>query len=206
MSDLRIVPLGREAVERGAEVLSKAFLQDPLFLQMFKDHGNPKNMKAFFLFILYKSLLLKELLLGVELEGQLVGIASIELPTSITGAKLLLSPAFLYQIIMLMLQIPGRSFAFINQYMKRTSAARPKASHHYLVFIGVDPNHQRKGIGRYLLKYIDEIVERDTASIGIGLDTENPENVAFYEYLGYKKVKAVPLEAITLYCMFRTKP
>jgi ribosomal protein S18 acetylase RimI-like enzyme len=73
------------------------------------------------------------------------------------------------------------------------------------VFIGIDPTFQGQGLGRAFLENIHQLVENDSQSIGIGLDTENPGNVPLYESFGYKLSGTNPLDPITVFCLFRSK-
>lgn len=82
---------------------------------------------------------------------------------------------------------------------------RPKEPHHYLVCIGVRPEFQKKGFARKMLDHIHEKVDKGPKSIGIGLDTENPENVKLYKHLGYELISEKELGNFTIYCMFRPK-
>lgn len=162
-------------------------------------------LRIFFNFIFYKSILLQEMLIGFKENNGLRGVANIELPTSIKGAGLLLRPFFIYRGIKLYYQLPEGAFAFINPYMQFTTSVRPTAPHHYLVCIGVDPVHQGNGVGKTLLKHIHEFVDMDPSSTGIGLDTENPENVKLSERFGYHIVETKTIGDTTIYCMFRPK-
>jgi ribosomal protein S18 acetylase RimI-like enzyme len=51
----------------------------------------------------------------------------------------------------------------------------------------VDPKHQGKGIAKEMIKKgIEEFVPQ---GYKIGLETQNPDNVGFYEKLGFKVIK-----------------
>lgn len=53
----------------------------------------------------------------------------------------------------------------------------------------VDPEHQGKGIATKLIKQgIEDLVPQ---GYNLGLEAQNPENVAFYEKLGFKTIKYV---------------
>ena len=55
-----------------------------------------------------------------------------------------------------------------------------------------------------MLNYIHAIVDADQESIGIGLDTENEANVAYYKQFGYELVSQTTINQVTIYAMFRT--
>lgn len=200
-----IIRLGKEHQPHVLDILPRAFANDPMFQTLFPDENRSKYLRIFFNFIFDKSFLLQEILIGIQSHNGLRGVANIELPTSIKGAGLLLRPSFIYRGIKLYVQLPKGGFAFINSYMQFTTSVRPTAPHHYLVCIGIDPAHQGRGGGKMLLKHIHELVDMDPSSIGIGLDTENPENVKLYERFGYHIVETKTIGETTIYCMFRPK-
>lgn len=200
-----IITLKRYHEAQVLDILPKAFKNDPMFQYLFTGETQMKHLQSFFKFVFYKSILLKELPIGVKEDNVLKAVANIELPNSIKGASLLLKPAFIYSGIKLFCEIPKHVFTFINKYMQITSSVRPKTPHHYLVFIGVDIQNQGKGIGKILLNHIHELVDKDPLSTGIGLDTENPINVKIYKSFGYKVVEEKKIDDITIYCMFRSR-
>ena len=56
-----------------------------------------------------------------------------------------------------------------------------------------------------MLDTIHKIVDEDTTSTGIGLDTENPDNIAMYEHFGYKHIATENLDGMNIYIMFRPR-
>ncbi|WP_409344575.1 GNAT family N-acetyltransferase [Paenibacillus sp. MBLB4367] len=200
-----IVRLKEEHRQQAVAMLPEAFANDPLFHYLFAGApaGRKIQTRQFFSFLFDKSLILKESLIGATENGVLCGAASIELPTSTAGAGVLLNPLFLYRAMRLFGSIPIRSFTMLNRYMQLTVSVRPKVPHHYLVFLGVAPERQGKGLGSMLLHEIHEMADRDPSSAGIGLDTENPENVRLYERFGYRVVAGKRLGGIMVYGMFR---
>jgi ribosomal protein S18 acetylase RimI-like enzyme len=112
---------------------------------------------------------------------------------------------FIREMITLKRMISPESFAFFNRYMRFTTSVRPKAPHYYLVFIGIAPEAQGRGLGRAIIEEIHTHVDADTKSVGIGLDTENEANVAYYETFGYNLIEQRTIDDVTVYAMFRTK-
>jgi GNAT superfamily N-acetyltransferase len=56
----------------------------------------------------------------------------------------------------------------------------------YLFLIGVEPSHQRRGLGRALIR---PMVERaDKGNLACYLETENERNVAFYKQQGFETI------------------
>lgn len=194
--------LDKTLTVQAIDILTRAFQHDPLIQNLFP-HETELRSRVFFHFLLKKSDLLNEKLLGIYIEDELQGVASIETPLAKNSVGKTLS--FVIESLKLAFKIPFRRFVFLNSYMKTTFSMRPKEPHHYLVFIGIDPNLQGQGLGRAFLEHIHQLVENDSNSIGIGLDTENPENVPLYEYFGYKLRGTESLDPITAFCLFKTK-
>lgn len=202
-----IKPISKDKsqVEHLAQLVLQAFSKDPLFLEGFKTEH---NRKAFTSFMIKKALALKETTwVYVDEAENPLGIASMELSSGsvLKDGVSLLKPNFLREALNLKKQLSKDAFAFINSYMKMTTEARPKGRHHYLVFIGVAPEFQGMGIGRQLLSACHQLVDEDPMSLGIGLDTENFANVAYYEGFGYKLISTKNLGELTIYCLFRER-
>lgn len=188
-----------------SELFEEAFLKDPLFNYLFgrKPQG---RINKFFRFTLEYAKVKNQVIIGEKRGGVIKGAACMETPqsqqrvqsfsTHLKSIKLIVQFAF---------QIKWPAFKKINHYMKITNERRPKKPHHYLVCIGVNPKEQGRGIGRSLLESIHEAVDKDPISIGIGLDTENRNNVELYRKFGYQLVSEDRLGEITIYSMFRSK-
>lgn len=193
--------LDEELTVQSIDILASAFRHDPLIQSLFPNETELRS-RVFFRYLLRKSVLRNEKLLGIYDEGKLQGVAIIETPLANNNVGKTLS--FVIESLKLAFKIPFRKFIFLNSYMKATLSVRPKEPHHYLVIIGIKPTSQGKGLGRIFLEHIHQLVENDAKSIGIGLDTENPANVPFYEHLGYKLLETKSLDPIIIFCLFRS--
>lgn len=185
------------------KVLTSAFHDDPLMVHMFPHQKRDVEIAIFFKFMFTKSKLLHESLYGLSLNGEIVGVSCVESPFSQKPSTTEIL-AFIDQSLRFLFRIPLRSFIFINKYMKSTTSARQKNKHHYLIFIGIDPHQQGKGLGKFMLDHIHAQVKSEPASAGIGLDTENQVNVALYEHLGYNLYDTQTVESLPIYCMFKS--
>ena len=70
-----------------------------------------------------------------------------------------------------------------REVFEALSAVHPVEPHHYLGTLGVDPPLQRRGVGAALLAGWLAEVDRDRCCAY--LETDLPENVAFYERAGF---------------------
>lgn len=183
------------------DLLIKAFEKDPMIVFLFSG----KQHRLFFRFLINKSQMLNEQMIGERVGEQWVTVANVELPADSKSISWVQQLRFLVGALGLIFKIPVKSFIFINKYMRFTTSVRPKSPHHYLVFMGVDPKMQGQGFGRKTLEYIHCLIDQDPLSTGIGLDTENPENVTFYKKFGYQLVAQKNIQGVTIYSMFRSK-
>ena len=56
--------------------------------------------------------------------------------------------------------------------------------HYYLYMLGVRRSHAGRGLGGRLLKEVHAMSLGDPLSLGVGLSTEDPTNVALYRHCG----------------------
>lgn len=60
----------------------------------------------------------------------------------------------------------------------------PEENHWYLQIVGTHPDWQRRGIGAELIRQGLEWAQHD--GLGVYLETETEENVAYYRHLGFE--------------------
>jgi GNAT superfamily N-acetyltransferase len=77
----------------------------------------------------------------------------------------------------------------LSEGLGRLAALHPAEPHWYLVFTGVEPAHQHKGIGRTLL--MPTLARADDDRVQCYLETPFPETHAFYRRLGFELVSTV---------------
>ena len=90
----------------------------------------------------------------------------------------------------------------IGRYEQIADRFTPKAPHHYLGVIGVQPAQHGRGTGAELLRAFCAQSASDPLSTGVYLETANPSNVRFYERAGFAVSGQGSLGDATLWCMF----
>jgi ribosomal protein S18 acetylase RimI-like enzyme len=72
------------------------------------------------------------------------------------------------------------------------AAQKPQPPYHYLMFLGVHPQHQGRGLGRQLVA----AGQARAAAEGQGayLESTNPRNLAFYASLGFASLGEFTLQ------------
>jgi ribosomal protein S18 acetylase RimI-like enzyme len=81
--------------------------------------------------------------------------------------------------------------------------AHPHERHYYLQFIGVEPAHQRKGLGSALMQPMLACCDREAC--GAYMENTQEKNLAFYEWLGFAVIGELDLgrEAPPVWRMWR---
>lgn len=189
----------RPSLEALAQLLSAAFNDDPWLQKLFKEDTLSKSL--FFMFVLKLTVAMGGSIWYYRHEGQLAGVACLEHPSTKGSFK---AQVLAFTSLMHLLSRSGLStFKLMNEYMRLTSKHRPKANHHYLLCIGVAPDIKGKGIGKQMLEVINTLVDEDPSSTGIGLDTENVNNIGLYEHFGYQHTGTEDLEGMSIYSFFK---
>jgi GNAT superfamily N-acetyltransferase len=78
----------------------------------------------------------------------------------------------------------------------------PAGAHVHLGPIGVDPAVQRRGLGQVLMRHYCDRLDRDGAA-GY-LETDRPENVAFYERFGFQAIAEIGVLGVRNFLMRRS--
>jgi GNAT superfamily N-acetyltransferase len=71
-----------------------------------------------------------------------------------------------------------------------------KERRYELEYIGVRPDRQGEGIGRYLLDTVHAFTDRDPAAEGVYLATAEAWSREFYASAGYETVETIPVEDV----------
>ena len=81
------------------------------------------------------------------------------------------------------------------------SAIHPIEPHWYLSILGVDPRRQRRGVGSALLR--EWLCRVDAENAPSYLETDRPENVAFYRREGFEVARELRIMGVQIWCMWR---
>ena len=139
--------------------------------------------------------------LGILAGHRLAGLAMIQEPG--TSVSIWAQLSWLLKIALLTgPRVPWR----IVRDMRIAERARPVESHFYLPLLAVHPDFQGSGCGRVLLEALQSLSERHSTSRGVCLETENPDNVPFYEHLGYRVIARHKDAALEITTLFRALP
>jgi predicted GNAT family N-acyltransferase len=197
----RLVRLDRSHLEAAANVLAQAFARDPIAKYVFavSETSFEDSGRALFTFSCEVRLLLDWPLLGViEEDGFLVGVAGLSLPGDPTW------PPALHQVYAdFKTTVGADSASRMERYAELADTNRPSEPHYQLGVIGVAPEAQGKGYGGLMLQETHRMSEINPDSTGVWLDTENMENVSFYQHHGYEVRAQTTLDGLNIWGMFR---
>lgn len=70
--------------------------------------------------------------------------------------------------------------------LQQAEQHHPDGPHWYLPFVGVEPQHQNRGLGANVLR---PVLQRcDLERVPAYLESTNPRNIPFYESLGFERI------------------
>ena len=189
-------------------VIGAAFVDDPLFVALL-GHGasrvaaSQRYALVGYLFDMNHSV--DGTARGLFVDGRLVGAMLVEPPprSRLLAVIGLLAAAARY--VPVSLRLGSRPSKRLNDYFRDTRAAAPRAPHHYLAMVGVRSDRQGLGFGRRLVEDAIAQARSHARSIGLALDTENPDNVRIYARWGFVEGEVVALDDLRAYTMFRPR-
>ena len=193
MSSISIEPYRLEMATEASLMLARAFASNPVHLAAFGDGVLAKN-EAFFRTVL-------PLLSGpkfVATDGSRVLGLIHWFPSSqcqVSGAKRVrLLPT-------MMANLGGKATLKVLSWLSTWEQHDPKEAHVHLGPIGVIPEVQGQRVGsRLMTTYCEALAATGEAGY---LETDRPENVAFYRRFGFETTQEVPVIGVTNYFMFR---
>jgi ribosomal protein S18 acetylase RimI-like enzyme len=160
-----------------ARSLARAFYEDPVFAWMLPDPADRlQRAERGFAFYLRKVYLPHEQCYTLAGGG---------------GGALWLPPGQwhlgLFEQLRLapgMIRATGRRLPWILMALAKIESNHPSADHHYLAFVGVEPELQGKGMGTALMRPVLERCDRD--GLPAYLEASSPRNRACYERQGFE--------------------
>lgn len=180
-----IIRLQKNQVRASAEMLSRAFYDDPLFVYFFPDPSSRirKSAGFFQLLIRYSILYGEAEATSPALEGVAIWLPSDKTRKSLWG---------LLRSGMISFIFGGGMSAVIRMirlghYPETIHKRHAPFPHWYLQAVGVDPSLQGKGYASTLLRSKFERFDRE--GLACYLETQNEENIPVYEHYGFEVVE-----------------
>lgn len=191
--------LEKKDINKGAEILAKAFYDYPMFKHILGEKHNTENMKTVLKFFIKYSVLYGEAYANSsEIEG-------IILFTDFKDYKFNMIRTLRSGALSLakLGQGAGKRFNEFDGFSLKKHKESIKDSHQYLILVGVDPEKQGQGFGSKLIRPMLKIAEEKGQPCY--LETHSYENVAIYKKYGFEVVSEdiVPGTDITQICMLK---
>lgn len=186
----------KQDLEIATSLLAEAFYNDPLFDMVFNKKDRLRKSNYFFRFLITNRIILNSEVLLVLHNEEIAGTCSFSTPhkTNIIPFNLV----FIFSTLKLIFKLGWRSFHVLNNYFKIVSKTKLKDTY-YINFIAISRKYREKGFAKHLLDHIHKIVK--SANSHIGLDTENPANIPYYERFGYQFISEQKLQNISIYSL-----
>ena len=195
MSDVRLKPLGGNVAD-AARTLARAFVTNPLHVAAFGPDQLARN-EAFFRIGLS---VMKGPKLVARAGERILGVIHwVQSPTcQFWGLeKLRMMPSMIRGF-----GLPAATR--VGSWLSAWAREDPRTAHLHLGPIGVDPEAQGRGIGkRLMMAYCEELDRRGVPGY---LETDRPENVAFYRRFGFETTAQIQVLNVPNYLMTRRTP
>ena len=75
--------------------------------------------------------------------------------------------------------------------------------YYYLAFIAVDPHVQSHGLGRYLLRGLDDLATKNTGAKGLAVFVTRQEHNTFFKSEGFRTHKALAFNKVSGELLFK---
>ncbi len=197
---MEIVDLESSHRSEIVDIFACAFEQDPLYRYYTRLRGDRHRSRVR---SVVKSLSIvhsaaQQPVVGIVSSGEIVAVAAYDLP----GIPLPLTPALLATVRLCVVGNPAVASRVIR-YLS-TDLPHPAEPHVYLSGVAVKASERGRGLGRRLVEHVQLRSRECETSTGVALDTQNPDNVRFYEALGYSLRPQVDSAPIETWSFFRS--
>ena len=185
--------LRKNDILRASNVLSEAFIHDPLWNKVFEGvPGFRERFKTFFETPLLFCMKYGKVFVSSD---QIEGVAGV-VPgkwADMTLWRIIRSGA-LYSTMKIGTTIAKRMAPLGKVLPRDRNQHMGKRSFMYLFILGVAPAYQNKGIGKKLVTDLTDFCDRK--ELPIYLETETEENVRMYEYFGFTVLKEIVIDGL----------
>jgi GNAT superfamily N-acetyltransferase len=169
---------GRGDAAEAAEVLARAFYDDPVFSWLVPADGSrERRLRRFFLTELHHESLRHGAVEVAWVDRRAAGAAVWFPPGAGLGTEVAALPGYLRAF--------GRRFVNVARFESVAVHIHPREEPHwYLLAIGVDPARQGEGVGAALLR--SRLRRCDADGLPAYLESSKPGNVPLYEHFGFR--------------------
>ncbi|GAB2994506.1 GNAT family N-acetyltransferase [Psychrosphaera aestuarii] len=201
-NSIKAILLSAEDINLAASLLYVAYHEDPVFKEIF-DGDKPDYDKRL------RSAIREELGAFWQTQQPMIGLFSGE---HLLGVACLIEPQreleperFWHWRLKMMLHAGYLSTQNMIEKEKRVAAAIPHEHYHLLTFIAIHPDHQHHGLGQYLVKAVDSIVNESEISEGVAIFVTKEKNKPLFDGDNYQALTDIQIGNVSGTLMFRQK-
>lgn len=194
--------LGVDDLKVAASILYKAYIDDPLFTDIFQvnKEGYEARLRSAIKEEINTYWNASQTLIGVYEDDRLLAVSCLTLPDTAFGAgkfwhwrlKMLLTAGYL-----------GTKQMIAKE--EKVREKMPAKNYHMLSLIGVHPDYQDMGLGHVLMSAILGLLIDDETSQGVGVLVTLPKCLSFFEAGGFTFVDNIKVGNIEGKVMFRPR-
>ena len=199
---VKAIILTAEDINLAASLLFVSYHDDPIFKEIFQADKNDYDHRL-------RSAIREELTAFWRTEQPMIGLFSGD---HLLGVACLIEPKtglepdrFWHWRLKMMLHAGFLSTKNMIEKEKRVAAAIPNRHYHLLTFIAVHPDHQHHGLGHYLIKAVDTLVDENDLSEGVAVFVTAEKNKPLFNDDNYKELEDINIGDVTGSLMFRSK-
>ncbi|NVK23580.1 MAG: GNAT family N-acetyltransferase [Gammaproteobacteria bacterium] len=199
---VKAILLTPEDIKLACSLLYVSYKNDPVFKEIFEatKPDYEQRLRAAIREELNTFWSTKQPMIGLFSGEHLLGVACLIEPQN--G----LSPdRFWHWRLKMMLNAGYLSTKNMIEKEKRVAAAIPNIHYHLLTFIAIHPDHQHHGLGHYLIKAVDSIVNENQLSEGVAVFVTKEKNMALFDSDNYKALDTIQVGQVSGTLMFRNK-
>ena len=93
------------------------------------------------------------------------------------------------------------AFTRLERFEKAAEVNEPDQSHYFVGMLGVVPDEQGRGHARRLLEHVRRL-SAEAGCAGVALSTEDPENIPFYEHMGFEIVGKAMVDDLSTWSLW----
>lgn len=199
MSEIQLRAFQPGDANQAPGLLAEAFREDPLFYYWCRRGSSryEKRLHAFAGILNDLQRASKGYSLGVFAGERLLGLAYVKSSAAMSQTS------GLAKIVLTVLLRCG--LGSLLRFIKVGSALPknwPEAEHLYLSLLAVDPAYQGQGFGRRLLAAVQQYAQ-DAGFSDVCLDTQNPDNVGYYQASGYRVIGDLQVDELRSWCLLK---
>jgi ribosomal protein S18 acetylase RimI-like enzyme len=194
-----VLPTTRQSYHQAAQVLARAFVDDPVSVACFRNFSPGRRVSALIVDFTAEELVCvrRGYPIQVNDDGKVIAAAVIYPPGSY--------PLPVVDLWLLLIKsILGNGLYDISPWLRwlaEVDQLHPKEAHYYLEYLGVEPEQQGKAVGSAILQHL--INKADREHVGCYLENANQRNIPFYQRFGFQIMSEKEIIGIPSWFMWR---